>query len=606
MTSLLPPHGAAQAAGELDDLLQASFDLITEATCVLAGFGVAALMVRVGPVLRNVSIWGSDDAREALLGTDLALSDYEASLTVGERHGLYVFLPADGDYPVDLDVFSWIPPLEASEDPRRWHPHDALVAPLLDEHGELIGLLSLDLPADGRRPSGEDWDRLQVYAEHARDALLVAFERVQVAEQLRQLETARDLIRDAVHLVGDASAPASGDEDPLAPVLRRVGETLVSHFKVAAAWFHVFAGPGQTPLSVETSGPRPMPIERQFLPFGEPVARRLWSAQELAVIGRHEWLNVDEANTAAVEVATTYLREHDAESMLYAPLGTGTECFGLFILVRGTGAPGWTEVEREAILEIGRDLGVLVAGVFSRQRDEEVLSDLRALESYKSRLIATVSHELKNPLAALATNLELLHDASDPAEAAQLIGAVRRSSGRMSAIVTDLQSLGSAGGAALRDVQQVDLGAVVQEVCALTADSAERRGLDLHWSVPAGPVMVSGVASDLDRLVGNLVSNAVKYTPAGGEVRVTLEAAGTEAVLTVADNGIGIAPQDQPRLFEEFFRSSDAAALAEPGTGLGLAIVRRIVDACGGRIEVESEPGVGSTFRVLLPGEVAR
>ena len=102
----------------------------------------------------------------------------------------------------------------------------------------------------------------------------------------------------------------------------------------------------------------------------------------------------------------------------------------------------------------------------------------------------------------------------------------------------------------------------------------------------------------------NLVSNAVKYTPAGGWVEITTELREDRAVLTVRDTGIGISPEDQDQLFTEFFRSTNPAAVELPGTGLGLAIVRRIVERHQGWIEVESARGVGSTFRVTLPAAI--
>jgi signal transduction histidine kinase len=600
MTSTIPHAGTADAAGDLDDLLQSSFELIADATCALAGFTVVSLNVRIGERMRAVAISGNEDARAALLGSELPLAVVEEALDCGTQHGHYVFMRADGRFPEGLDEHSWIPPIEVSDDPERWHPEDALLAPLLDDEGQIVGALSLDLPADGRRPSGADWDRLQVYAEQARDGLLTVLERQRVTQQLHQLESARDLIRAAIHLSNDQLARDAGEES-LRQVLRSVGTTLLSHFGVDTAWFHVFGGPGMGSLTLDACGPRPLPLERRFIPYGEAIARRLWTAQELAILGRSQRVNVDEANAGAVGLATAYIARHDVDSMLYAPIGLGAECLGLVILIRSVGAPRWTSVECEAIVEIGRDLGDLIAGAFARQRDEEVLADLRALEAYKSEMVATVSHELKNPLAAILTNLELLGDTASPAEAAYALGAVRRNARRMSAIVEDLQGLGSATDPLDRGGQPVDLRPVLRDVCALHHDTAARRALRITLDLPAESVPVRGPATDLDRLAGNLLSNAVKYSTPGGGIRVELGLTEVEAVLTVSDDGIGISAEDQARLFTEFFRSSNAEALLEPGTGLGLAIVRRIVERRGGRIEVDSALGEGTTFHVHLP-----
>jgi signal transduction histidine kinase len=598
MASMTPPVGIPDADGTLDALALSSIELIADTTCVLTGFGIVALSVIADDAERlcTIAVSGNDDARATLLGTDLPVKTVAEALAVGDRHGHYIFVPADRDRgPSLLEAPTWVPPISASEDPERWHPDDILMAPLLDEDGRLQGVLGLDLPADGRRPAGADWDHLQVYAQQARNGLLAVLERRRVAQQLHHLESARDLIRAAIHT----------PDEPLSSVLRRVGDTLTSHFDVAAAWFRVFGAPGLPPTTVESAGPQAPPVELGFLPYVERIAQRLWTDQVLAVIGRSERRHVDETNTGAVEMAHSFIERHQLESMLYAPLGLGADALGLVILIRSAGAPRWSEVECEAMLEIGRDLGVLVAGAIARQRDEDLLADLRALDAYKSEMVATVSHELKNPLAAIGTSLELLADAASPGEAEQLLGAVRRNVERMARIVTDLQTFGAADSPSQRRHTRVDLALIAEEACAAAAEAAAARELRMSVDTTAGPVLVAGNALELDRLVGNLVSNAIKYSRPGGQVRVAVEAGAGVAVLVVADDGIGISAEDQELLFTEFFRSSNSEALGQPGTGLGLAIVRRIVERHGGRIELDSGLGRGSTFRVLLPQEQA-
>ena len=124
---------------------------------------------------------------------------------------------------------------------------------------------------------------------------------------------------------------------------------------------------------------------------------------------------------------------------------------------------------------------------------------------------------------------------------------------------------------------------------------------DGRVDAPDEPVRALGDPDELDRACANLLSNAVKYTPEGQAITISLARLAGEIVLTCADEGIGISVEDQAQLFSEFFRSTNPVALAQPGTGLGLAIVRRIVARHEGRIEVESELGAGSTFRMFLP-----
>jgi len=145
----------------------------------------------------------------------------------------------------------------------------------------------------------------------------------------------------------------------------------------------------------------------------------------------------------------------------------------------------------------------------------------------------------------------------------------------------------------------LDLGPLVEEVVQLHRPTAEVRGVALE--VVREQATTVGDAGELTALVGHLITNAVKYSEPGDTVQVRVVARGGEVEFTVADQGIGIRVQDRGRLFEEFRRGTDPEALSRPGTGLGLAIVDRIVRRHGGRIELESSPGAGSTFRILLP-----
>jgi signal transduction histidine kinase len=128
-----------------------------------------------------------------------------------------------------------------------------------------------------------------------------------------------------------------------------------------------------------------------------------------------------------------------------------------------------------------------------------------------------------------------------------------------------------------------------------------RRGVELTVDLPSSPVPVLGDREMLQRVVINLTDNAVKFTPDGGHVSVALSTSPGQAVLEVADTGIGVPANEQQRLFDRFFRSSLAQHHAIPGSGLGLSIAHKIVEQHGGSLEVRSEPGKGSTFRVLLP-----
>jgi len=179
---------------------------------------------------------------------------------------------------------------------------------------------------------------------------------------------------------------------------------------------------------------------------------------------------------------------------------------------------------------------------------------------------------------------------------------MERGTTRMVRVVEDLLLLSKVGDPNNPVIPApVDLRRIIDEVVDLTSVAASRKGITLLVDAPREQLCTVGDREELDRVVANLVSNAVKYTPDHGHVTVRLAACGDEILLSCTDDGLGISAEDQDHLFAEFFRSTNPEAHAQPGTGLGLAIVLRIVQRHGGRIEVESELGRGSTFRVLLP-----
>ena len=153
-----------------------------------------------------------------------------------------------------------------------------------------------------------------------------------------------------------------------------------------------------------------------------------------------------------------------------------------------------------------------------------------------------------------------------------------------------------AGNLELR-VESCNLADVVRSAAELFEGSASRHELIL--ALPPSPLQASLDPLRIEQVAGNLISNALKYSPQGGKVEVRLEQRADEVVLAVTDHGLGMSPEDQARLFQPFRRGLSREDI--PGVGLGLFVVRRIVEAHRGRIEVESSPGAGSTFRIRLP-----
>ena len=226
---------------------------------------------------------------------------------------------------------------------------------------------------------------------------------------------------------------------------------------------------------------------------------------------------------------------------------------------------------------------------------------MRALE-VKDEFVASVSHELRTPLTSILGHLELLADRSDlPSDATEQVLIVERNALRLAHLVSDLLHVAQVryGGVQIARTR-VDLAVLVGDSLEAVRPIAGASDIDLLLDAPESmPAMVD--EQRMRQVVDNLVSNALKYSDAGGTVQVTLCRRGGRFEISVADDGIGIDAEEQARLFTRFFRGKQAQERMTPGTGLGLNIVKAIVEAHGGIVRVESAPGVGSTFSVSIP-----
>lgn len=228
---------------------------------------------------------------------------------------------------------------------------------------------------------------------------------------------------------------------------------------------------------------------------------------------------------------------------------------------------------------------------------EDMTDALRTQRASQLVYLAGVAHDLRTPLSALKTAALLARSERDEERRARSIELIERQAARMERMATDLLDAAriDAGELAL-DLAPLDVRGVCADVVRLYSPTSNSHTIEL--STPSEPVVVEADALRLEQVVGNLVSNAIKYSPHGGTVRVTVAARGDRALVEVADRGIGMTPEQAASVFVPFRRSAKGVA---PGVGLGLSVVRRIVQAHGGTVEVESELGVGSTFRVVLP-----
>jgi two-component system, OmpR family, phosphate regulon sensor histidine kinase PhoR len=238
------------------------------------------------------------------------------------------------------------------------------------------------------------------------------------------------------------------------------------------------------------------------------------------------------------------------------------------------------------------------------------ISDAEQIGQMRREFVANVSHELRTPLTALLGFIETLRGAAkeDPVARERFLGIMEREAGRMNRLVSDLLHLSRVEAAErLRPGVAVDVVGTVMTTVATLRTMSDTAGARVEVSGAPGPITVPGDADQLVQVFQNLIENAVKYGPGGGLVSVTISResepamGGPVVIVKVADQGEGIDPVHIPRLTERFYRVDSHRSREKGGTGLGLAIVKHIVNRHRGRLRIESEPGRGSTFTVILP-----
>ena len=351
-----------------------------------------------------------------------------------------------------------------------------------------------------------------------------------------------------------------------------------------------------------------------LLGIGEPPARLTGApAQQLHAAIAHTFADPGEVED---QMAVRHSARKRAEGLRFAcsdgrtmecdywPVFAGGEYRGGLVLLWDMSERAAREQERDRRLEA--ELASRHAAEDARRELSEQNEELRELDDLKTRFLATVSHELRSPLTSIVSYAELIRDEEELSPtAARFLDVISRNAERITKLVGDLLLLSRIeAGMIPLDLAPVSVAAVVTEAVQAATPGAAEQGVTLDGSAPHGPPVLADRAR-LVQVIDNLIANAVKFTDEGGQVRVTAATAGQQWRIDVQDSGIGIPADEIGRLFDRFFRASNATAAGRPGSGLGLSIVKEVAELHAGRVEVSSTLGAGTTVSLFLPAQAA-
>jgi signal transduction histidine kinase len=307
------------------------------------------------------------------------------------------------------------------------------------------------------------------------------------------------------------------------------------------------------------------------------------------------------ARRSAEELAAAAAQKGDATAsgaMLYAPLKVGDRLIGVLGVGNRVSAWPFSSHDRQLLMAMADYAAIAI-------ENKRLYEEVRQADRAKSEFVSFVSHELRTPMTSIRGYADMLGKGMcgplSPQQE-QFIDTIRNNAERMRVLVSDLQDVSRIETGHLRlDVQATALSGALEGALLTTQGQIEARSQQLTLNVPDNLPQVQADPARLTQILTNLLSNAYKYTPEGGRIRVRAWLQDGYVHCAVSDSGVGISPEDQAKLFTKFFRSEDPVVREVPGTGLGLCIVKSLVELQGGEIKVQSQPGKGSTFAFTMP-----
>lgn len=588
MVESIEPGPAVRRLSELMRRVNSSTDTadvleeIVNGVVDVLGYGVAAIARLEGNNLVMTNVAGPEAVRRQILGRRTPADQILDEFRQADKWGILRFVP-HGRVSADRSGAAWVPDIESSQEPDAWHPEDALYAPLYAATGELLGNVAVDLPPGGRVPGPGDRELLEMFVVQAGLALSHAQQRERLTERLRLGEMMSQI------------ALAGGSED-VEGILEVAAVSIARGLRARQVWVRL--RDSDRGLDLAQGHPHALVPENDLYD--------LWTDLSDAEAGHALSISVHDVAPFELpesgEALQGILRAYHCERMLVEALSYSGRLVGWIAVGFTPTRPPLSASEVFVFQEVARELGNVIDRAGLLRTEQRLVTELRELARYRSELMATISHELKTPLTAIVGHAEML-DERYPDNTS--VEAIARNATRLNQMVGNLLHYARVHTRREQARTHVDIRELARASVDLLDIRAQNGDISLTLEVPDTAVWAYGDAEELGTVVDNLVDNAVKYTPSGGSVAVTLGRDPYAVWVKVADTGLGISSFETERIFSAFHRSTNRDALSMPGTGLGLAIAKRIATAHGGGISVESELGEGSTFTFLLPASEA-
>ena len=553
------------------------------------------------------TVVGAEAIRTSLLGSTYERSWWAPVLDPRfERTGTFFIPEGSFDWGAHLLGDRFVPALEESLDEGAWHPEDEIFVPFSTSGGELLGIFCVGEPASGRRPSDEELAMLATLAGYAGVAVEAAQAAALASRQRRALEhlfRVSTRLKDSsradsiLEVVTDAIHEALGFQKVCVDLADDTGQLVP---RASTGWSDAEnAQRADTPLAAFDRLLDPaFEIEGCFLVPGEEARSRVAHANHTytsSLNGRgpeawsNHWLLVP-----------LYGRDGRASGIIWAdePSDRLLPTREMLQALRTFANQATAAIESADAFAALQEISVTRARLLEQERGQ--VAHLQELDSLKDEFVALVSHELRTPLTSIRGYTEILLEDALLEEQRSFLRVIDRNTSRLLALVNDLLLVAEIqSGKLVLESSALEVDELLSDAAATARPLAAAKGIELQLD-SAGDLWTAGDRSRLGQVLDNLMSNAIKFTPDGGTVRLSASCDDGAVCIAVTDSGIGIPEAEHAQMFERFFRSSSARGSSVPGTGLGLAITRGIVESHGGTIDFQSREGAGTSFRIRL------